>query len=121
MGGLAGASGALYERDSSRPGVFPAWEDRRAARGGRPRKQDAKRERASAAGEHQRQREHGRAFHRRVPVKQSAGAQAGELSRRWRAASVKSCLALVPATVPISSATVSYETVMASGSVVARG
>jgi hypothetical protein len=50
MGGLAGASGALYERDSSRPGVFPAWEDRRAARGGRPRKQDAKRERSLAAG-----------------------------------------------------------------------
>ena len=32
MGGLAGASGALYELDSSRPGVFSAWEDRRVVR-----------------------------------------------------------------------------------------
>ena len=41
MGGLAGDSGARYNLDSSRPGVFPAWENRRAARGGRRRKQGA--------------------------------------------------------------------------------
>ena len=56
MGGLAGDSGAPYKLDSSRPGVFPAWENRRAARGGRRGKQGAKRDRPSAEEKHERHR-----------------------------------------------------------------
>jgi hypothetical protein len=81
MGGLVGASGALYLVDSSRPGVFPA----RSSAACEARCQARL---AFGGEEHERQRKDGQVVHRRVPVKQGADFQIGGLSSPRRAASV---------------------------------